>query len=134
MKISTKGRYAMRIMVDLASAAPGTPVSIRGIAEEHDISVKYLEQIVSVLKNAGLVVSTRGVQGGYNLSQDAKDYLVGDILRAAEGFNAKKPGKASYDTLPLWQQIDDAISNVIDHKTLADVVKEAGAETKCKAK
>ena len=85
MMISTKGRYALRIMIDLAQHDSDIPVSVREIADRQDISGKYMEQIIGVLSRAGLVRSVRGAQGGYHLVRPAKDVTVGMILRATEG-------------------------------------------------
>ena len=85
MKISTRGRYALRMMLDIATNDHGEPVRIKDIAARQDISVKYLEQSVSVLTKAGYVKSIRGPQGGYRLARLPKDYTVGMILRLTEG-------------------------------------------------
>ena len=85
MKISTKGRYALLIMLDLAVYNTGEPVSLRDIAKRQEISEKYLEQIISLLNKGRLVQSVRGAQGGYFLRRDPKDYTVGEILRLTEG-------------------------------------------------
>ena len=85
MKISTKGRYAIRLMLDLASDTSGKPVSLNDIASRQQISEKYLEQIISVLNKAGYVKSIRGPQGGYQLVKKPEEYTVGMILRTTEG-------------------------------------------------
>jgi Rrf2 family protein len=85
MKISTKGRYALRMMLDIAQNNTGEPVSIRDISERQNISVKYLEQIVSALVRAGYLRSIRGPQGGYLLAKKPSEYTAGDILRVTEG-------------------------------------------------
>ena len=85
MKVSTRGRYALRMMLDIATNDHGEPVRIKDIAARQDISVKYLEQIVSVLTKAGYVKSIRGPQGGYRLARLPKDYTIGMILRLTEG-------------------------------------------------
>lgn len=85
MKISTKGRYALRLMVDLALNNTGEPISLKDIARKENISDKYLEQIISVLNKAGYVRSIRGAQGGYMLRKKPEDYTVGMILRQTEG-------------------------------------------------
>lgn len=85
MKISTKGRYALRVMIDIAIHSNGRCVSIKEIAGRQEISEKYLEQIFTVLSRSGLLRSTRGAQGGYTLTRDPEDYTVGMILRALEG-------------------------------------------------
>ena len=85
MKISTKGRYALRLMLDIALTSTGQPVPLRDVAERQDISDKYLEQIVTQLSRAGLVRSIRGAGGGYLLTRDPVEYTVGEILRVLEG-------------------------------------------------
>lgn len=132
MKISTKGRYALRLMLDLALNNTGEPVRIKDIASRQEISDKYLEQIISVLNKAGYVRSLRGPQGGYKLARDPKDYTVGMILRLTEGSLA--PVACLEDevnlcsrqdecaTLILWEKLYDAIKDVVDGYTLADLV------------
>ncbi len=132
MKISTKGRYALRLMVDLAVTGDGAPVSLRDVARRQQISDKYLEQIVTPLSRAGLVRSVRGAGGGYLLTRAPEDYTVGDILRPLEGDLA--PVECATDaeycercdqcvTVELWQEIHRAVSDVVDHTTLADLVE-----------
>lgn len=133
MKISTKGRYALRLMLDIALHDNGEPVRIKDIANRQQISDKYLEQIVSVLNKAGFVKSIRGPQGGYRLTREAEQYTVGMILRLTEGNLApvacledevnvcgRQSGCAS---LVLWKKLNDAITDVVDHVTLADLVQ-----------
>lgn len=132
MKISTKGRYALRLMIDLAVNNDGNPVSIRDIAARQDISDKYLEQIISSLNKAGYVRSSRGPQGGYKLTRTPGEYTVGMILRLTEGSLAPVAcledevnlcdRQDSCATLRLWKMLDDAIKGVVDHVTLADLV------------
>lgn len=132
MKISTKGRYALRLMVDLAVTGDGAPVSLRDVARRQQISDKYLEQIVTPLSRAGLVRSVRGAGGGYLLTRAPEEYTVGDILRPLEGDLA--PVECATDaeycercdqcvTVELWQEIHRAVSGVVDHTTLADLVE-----------
>ena len=131
MKISTKGRYALRLMLDLATEGKGKPVSIKDIAGRQDISEKYLEQIISSLNRAGYVKSVRGSQGGYLLKMDPKEYTVGMILRVTEGSLA--PVDCAEDgscdrvstcaTAMLWKKISDAVNDVVDHTTLADLLE-----------
>lgn len=131
MKISTRGRYAMRMMLDLAMTSPDEYVTIKSIAARQEISEKYLEQIITVLSRSGFVKSTRGAQGGYKLAKPARDYTVGMILRAIEGSLVPvacmedEPNEchrsASCVMLDVWKQVDLAISNVVDHVTLADL-------------
>ena len=133
MKISTKGRYALRLMLDLALHDNDAPVRIKDIAARQDISDKYLEQIISSLNKAGYVKSIRGPQGGYKLAKDPSGYTVGRILRLTEGSLApvaclddevnKCDRQETCATLKLWQQLDDAIKSVVDTVTLADLVE-----------
>ncbi|WP_455714865.1 RrF2 family transcriptional regulator [Anaerosporobacter sp.] len=132
MKISTKGRYALRLMLDLALNNTGEPVRIKDIAMRQEISDKYLEQIISVLNKAGYVRSLRGPQGGYRLSKDPKEYSVGMILRLTEGSLAPVACLEDEEnqclrqdecaTLILWEKLYDAIKGVVDQYTLADLV------------
>ena len=85
MKISTKGRYALRVMIDLALQEKGKFVSLKEIAQREEISMKYLEQIVALLNKANFLETARGNNGGYRLAREPKDYVVGEILRATEG-------------------------------------------------
>lgn len=133
MKISTKGRYALRLMLDLATYNTGEPVSIKDIARRQEISEKYLEQIISVLKRAGFVRSVRGAGGGYLLTKDPKDYTVGMIFRLTEGSLAPVEGLDSPSpdlddhpeeiTYLVYQEIYDAVNRVVDGITLADLVE-----------
>ncbi|MBQ1994490.1 MAG: Rrf2 family transcriptional regulator [Lachnospiraceae bacterium] len=132
MKISTKGRYALRLMIDLAERSDGTPVSLKEVAKRQNISEKYLEQIISVLNRAGFVRSIRGAQGGYLLKKEPKDYTVGMILRLTEGSLAPvaciEDDEVICDrqntcvTIMVWKRINDAISGVVDSITLQDLV------------
>ena len=131
MKISTKGRYALRLMLDIALNDAKTPVRIKDIAERQQISDKYLEQIVSSLNKAGFVKSLRGPQGGYRLTKKPEEYTVGMILRLIEGSlapvacldddinNCTRADRCP--TLILWEKLYDAISEVVDNITLADL-------------
>lgn len=133
MKISTKGRYALRLMLDLAyNNNSGELIRVKDVSERQEISEKYLEQIIAVLKKAGYVKSLRGAQGGYKLARRPEEYTVGDILRLTEGNMA--PVSCLEDeenlceracgctTLRLWAMINDAVKNVIDNVTLQDMV------------
>ncbi len=132
MKISTKGRYALRLMIDLAIYGVDTYVPIKSISRRQDISEKYLEQIITQLSRAKLVKSARGAQGGYQLVKPAEDYTAGEILRAVEGSLAPvaclEPGHAICEraqhcvTLELWKEIQDAVDQIVDRTTLADLV------------
>ena len=133
MRISTKGRYALRIMIELG-LSPDQCTKISQVAARQGISDKYLEQIVTLLHRAGFVRSIRGAQGGYMLTRPPEDYTVGMILRAAEGSlspvacldedsnTCEKAGRCV--SLAVWQQLKDAIDNVVDHVTLADLIEE----------
>lgn len=133
MRISTKGRYALRLMLDLATYNTGEPISLKDVARRQEISDKYLEQIISVLNKAGFVKSIRGAQGGYQLKKDPSEYTVGMILRLTEGDMApvscvgeereECDRKAGCVTIRIWQQINDAVNNVIDNITLADMLE-----------
>ena len=132
MKISTKGRYALRMMLDLALNDSEKPVRIKEIAKRQNISDKYLEQIISVLNKARYVRSIRGPQGGYLLTKRPEEYTVGMILRLTEGSMAPVdciddeiaacPQMDECATAILWKKLNDAISGVIDTVTLADLV------------
>lgn len=133
MKFSTKGRYALRMMLEFA-LHPGECTKINQVAERQEISDKYLEQIVTILSRAGYVKSRRGAQGGYYLTKDPSEYTVGMILRLAEGSlvpvtcleDEVNPCSRSQNcaTLLVWKKLDHAISDVVDGITLADLVEE----------
>ena len=134
MKISTKGRYALRLMLDLALSDPGVPVPLRDVAQRQDISDKYLEQIVTQLSRAGLVRSVRGAGGGYLLTREPEEYTVGEILRVLEGNLAPVSCADSDDvcrcsradrcvTVEVWRDIQAAVSGVVDNLTLAELVR-----------
>ena len=133
MKISTKGRYALRLMLDLALHNGASPVRIKDIAARQDISDKYLEQIISSLNKAGYVKSIRGPQGGYKLTRDPACYTVGMILRLTEGSLApvacledeinQCSRQGGCATLELWKELDEAIKGVVDNVTLARLVE-----------
>jgi len=138
MKISTKGRYALRLMLDLALQDPGEYIPIKSIAGRQDISNKYLEQIITVLSRAGFVKSTRGSQGGYRLARKPEEYTVGMILRLIEGNLVpvacmedqpnQCPRSAQCATLEVWKELNDAINGVVDNITLADLVARQKAK------
>ncbi len=125
MKISTKGTYAIKVMLDLALHNTGENINVKKIAERQEISEKYLEQIISILNKAGFVRSIRGAQGGYRLSKTPDQYTVGDILRVTEGpLEPVAPGESP---LSVWRKIKEAIDNVVDNVTLQDLVDEENA-------
>lgn len=122
MKISMKGKYAVRMMLDLAEHDFGEPVSLKDIAVRQEISEKYLEQVVSLLNKAGLVRSIRGPQGGYRLVRKPYDYKIGEILRMTESCLGKDGDEEEDVSVILWNRIDDAVSSVIDTITLEDML------------
>lgn len=134
MKISTKGRYALRLMIDIAIHDEDTNVSIRDVAARQDISTKYLEQIVSMLVRVGFLRSIRGAQGGYRLAKAPSEYTVGDILRITEGSLApvscledeenQCEKVASCPTIKLWEGLYKVINDYLDNITLEDLVNE----------
>ncbi len=139
MKISTRGRYAVRVMLDLAENNTGECIKVKDIAKRQEISEKYLEQIIGILTKAGFLTSVRGAQGGYLLTKDPSEYTVGMILRLTEGsLNPVACMDVSpnacdrcdtCDTLEVWQQLADAINGVVDHITIADLLDKERART-----
>lgn len=139
MIISTKGRYALRIMLDLANHS-GEKVKLKEIASRQEISEKYMEQIIAVLNKAGYVRSTRGAQGGYQLVKEPKEYAVGMILRLTEGSLApveclsgnalpcERESKCA--AVELYRRIYDAVNGVIDSTTLQDLLDIEQEKTK----
>lgn len=139
MKISTKGRYALRTMIDLAMNDTGENISIKAIAARQGISTKYLEQIISTLNKAGYVKSERGANGGYRLTKKPEEYTVGMILRLTEGNLAittctqdeqnlcERYGCCT--TVKVWEKINKAISDVVDNITIADLAADEQSST-----
>lgn len=133
--VSTKGRYALRVMVDIGQHDGW--VSLGDIARRQDISRKYLEQVMALLSKAGFVESQRGKGGGYRLTRDPADYTVGAILRVAENGPLAPVAcldcsqgvlceRAAYcPTLPLWQELGQVMASFLDSKTLADIMDGA---------
>lgn len=128
MKISTKGRYAVILMLDLATYNTGEPVRLKDIAKRQQISEKYLEQIISLLNKAGFVKSIRGPQGGYMLKNPPEQYTVGMILRQTEGSltPVSIDDETSYErqsvTTRIWAKMEGAINEIVDGITLKDLV------------
>lgn len=131
MKISTKGRYALRVMIDLAVNSNGNYITLKDIAKRQEISNKYLERIIAMLNKAGFLETARGNTGGYKLSKLPKEYRVGDILRATEGdlvpiYCLTNEGNCSREqickTRSFWRGLDDAINEYVDSKTLEDLL------------
>lgn len=140
MKLSTKGRYGLRAIVDLAMNAEEEAVALSSIAERQNISISYLEQLIAKLKKAGLVNSIRGAQGGYVLAKDSKEISVGDILRALEGnlnpvdcseikegAETECSGKDVCVTKYVWKKISDSINQTVDNISLYELVQEGNA-------
>ncbi|MCM1115521.1 MAG: Rrf2 family transcriptional regulator [Clostridium sp.] len=137
MKISTKGRYALRLMLDLAENQKDGYVALKDIAQRQDISKKYLEQIVPLLNKSGILRTTRGFQGGYMLAKAPDKYTVGDVLRITEGSLAPvacldyEPNSCdkcdTCATLPIWKGLYDVISEYLDSITLQDIIDKHNA-------
>ena len=132
MKISTKGRYALRLIIDLAMNDNDEPIRLKDVADRQEISVKYLEQIISTLTKAGYLKSERGANGGYLLRREPSEYTVGMILRTTEGSLAPvscvEEGESQCErsdscvTAIVWKKINNAINDVVDSITLQDLV------------
>lgn len=132
MKVSTKGRYGLRAMIDLALYSGNESVPLISIAERQDISKSYLEQVFSALRKAGLVKSIKGSQGGYVLAYEPEDITVGMILRALEGDLSVVPMEdevitnriESYIRSNIWNKIDEKVFSFINSFTLKDIVED----------
>jgi Rrf2 family transcriptional regulator, cysteine metabolism repressor len=127
VKISTKGRYGLTIMIELAKKYGEGPISLKSIAQANDLSEHYLEQLVAPLRNAGLVKSIRGAYGGYLLSKEPAQITAGDIIRVlegpitpVEGMEDEEPAKRE-----LWIRIRDAIRDVLDSTTIEDLANHS---------
>lgn len=130
--ISTRGRYALRMMLDLAQHQGEGVTALKDIAARQDISKKYLEQIILKLHQAGLLQTTRGVRGGYRLTREPKDYTLGEILRTTEtGLAAvacmdedapQCPRARECLTRPVWEELDRVVGTFLDGVTLEDVL------------
>ena len=137
MLISTKGRYALRVMTDLAGQPPEEYVPLKEIAQRQAISEKYLEAIIKLLVKGGLVTGLRGKGGGYRLTRPPERYTAGEVLRLTEGTlapvaclesEAAPCGRAlNCPTLPLWRGLDRAIGQYLDGVTIADLLVSAGS-------
>ena len=134
MKLSTKGRYGLRAMIDLADYSEEMPQSIACIAARQSISDSYLEQLMAKLKKAGLITSIHGAQGGYVLAKPSKEISVGDILRALEdlspvncvGLKGEQAcgGSDTCVTRNVWKRIDDSIQHAVDSIFLDELVED----------
>lgn len=129
MKISTKGRYALILMLDLATYNTGEPVRLKDVAKRQQISEKYMEQIIAILNRAGFVKSIRGPQGGYMLKNRPEEYTVGMILRQTEGsldpVNVEEASEQERESVTsrVWEKLADAINDIVDNITLKDLVE-----------
>jgi len=132
MMITTRGRYALRVMIDLAENSDGSYLAMKEVAKRQGISLKYLERILPLLVDGGLVEGLRGKGGGYRLTREPEDYPVGEILRLTEGDLAPVPclekgarpceRAAGCKALPLWKDLNDLVIGFLDSKTLADLM------------
>ncbi len=136
MKLSTKGRYGLRALIDLAVYCTEEAVSIQSIAKRQNISDRYLEQLMGKLRRAGLVVSVRGAGGGYRLARPAEEISVGEVLRALEGNldavtcpgNGDEQGCEDADvcvTRYVWKRINDSITQAVDSIMIQQLVEES---------
>jgi Rrf2 family protein len=133
VKISTKGRYALRVMVDLAINNTGEYIPLKNVSARQEITIKYLEQIIPMLSKAGYLKSSRGKDGGYRLARPARNYTVGDILRTVEGNLApvvcmeddpnRCPRSADCSTLSVWTGLDKVINDYLDGITLDELAE-----------
>jgi Rrf2 family cysteine metabolism transcriptional repressor len=126
MNISVKGDYALRAIFDLALQRPGHPIKIADVARRQKIPQKFLELILSGLKQGGFVESRRGAEGGYLLARSPESITIGEVFRYVEGVKAKKNGaRQQADPFQeVWSGVERAISGVLDHTTFADLVRE----------
>ena len=138
MKLSTKGRYGLRAMVDMAIYSKGEHVSINSIAERQGISANYLEQVFSTLRKAGLVKSVKGAQGGYSLSQTPQEITIGSIIRALEGDMQIVDEKDSNDSettiqriikKSVWDKMNQSLNELLDSITVEDLVNDYNKES-----
>ena len=139
MMVTTKGRYALRMMADIARQGAGARVPLREIADRQDLSAKYLEQLAGALVRAGLLVSSRGAHGGYSLTRDAGAITAGAVMRAVEEGGTSPvaclcedtqvcPRRAHCETLPFWEGLSEVIDAYVDGVTLAEIARGAEAQ------
>lgn len=131
MKISTRGRYGIRLLIDLAEHTEESHVSLASVAERQGISIRYLEQVAVILRRAGFIRSVKGASGGYSLAQSPQDIIIGDALRELEGdmLVVDPPLPKTIETklqrcirLTVFERLNEHIARVIDRKTLASLV------------
>lgn len=137
MKISTKGRYALRMLIDLAEHKESGYISLKDVAKRQQISKKYLEQIIPIFNHTGMLLTNRGAQGGYKLARTPDKYTVAEILRLTEGSIApvacldQEPNEcersAECVTLPIWQGLYNVISEYLEGITLQDILDQEQA-------
>ena len=138
MKLSTKGRYGLRAFIDIARYSEEEPVSLASVAKRQDISISYLEQLISKIKKAGLITSVRGANGGYELSRPASEISVGDVLRSLEGElmpvdcvahtdeeRARCAAQSGCSSCIVWKRINDSINETIDNIFIDELVEES---------
>ncbi len=132
MKISTKGRYALRVMIDIALNSNGKYITSKEIAKRQGISNKYLEQIIAMLNKAGYLEAARGTFGGYKLAKKPNEYIIGDILKATEGDltpieclteEGKCIRQKNCKTYSFWKGLNDVIDDYVNSKTLENLIK-----------
>ena len=127
MHVSVKGEYALQAVFDLALQPPGSPVKIADIARRQAIPQKFLELILSGLKQGGFVISRRGAEGGYLLARSADAITVGQVIRYVDGARKTEPGRRSRGEGPfhdMWKDVDRAVAAVVDHVTFADLMRQ----------
>ena len=134
MMISTKGRYALQVMIDIAENSSGQYITLKDIAARQEISEKYFETIIPVLSKAYLLDGVRGKGGGYRLTRSPDEYSVGEILRLVEGplapvsclkgAGVKCEKSDSCRTLPMWSKLDDLVNGYLDSITRASLIKD----------
>lgn len=133
MLVSTRGRYALRVMIDLAEHYSGNYIPMKDVANRQELSLKYIEKIMPLLNKGSLVEGVHGKGGGYRLTKRPEDYRVGDILRLTDGdlapvaclgYDAKPCGRAAEcQTLPMWSSFYKMVNDYFDGITLADLMK-----------
>ena len=136
MKISTRGRYGLRALVELAACPQGSTIPLRTIAERHGMSEYYLEQLFAPLKKAGIVKSVRGAQGGYKLNRCPDDITAGDVMRVLEGnlspvdcvedesYECPAASCENCNTKPVWEKLYAGVNEVLDTIRLSDLTEE----------
>ena len=134
MMISTKGRYALRVMIDLAEHCNGEYIPMKDVVKRQQVSQKYVERIMTMLSKANFVEAVHGKGGGYRLNRSPDEYIVGDILRLTEGSlapvacldcDAEECERANqWRTLPMWRELNDRITDFFDGITIADLMKK----------